>query len=407
MNVTRPLDVYLVACTSRKALYPGSAKNIYRSPLFEGSRWLAEKRSERWFVLSAKHGLLNPDQMIDPYDESLYGLDEKQLGLWASKVFNQLKQFLHPGSRVVFLAGDRYRTHLEHYLADTKIESSAPLRELGIGSQVGWLQKVIREEKRLRQMDDLYEMLSRLSRIDDERDVPLGHRKSFDTTMKGIYFFYQAGETRLSKPFTPRVVRIGTHGVSAGSKSSLWTRLRTHRGGKDGLGNHRSSIFRLHIGQCLIRRSSLELVFPTWGVGQSASTSIRASEREIEEEVSHIVSEMRLTCLRVNDDSSPDSDRAYLERNLISLLSGPDGPIDLASRSWLGKWSDRPAIHDSGLWNVNHVREEFDPVSLEVMGQYVEMTEGSKAIRGASIAPVGWRQRRANSQVMRDQMELL
>ena len=58
--------------------------------------------------------------------------------------------------------------------------------------------------------------------------------------------------------------------------------------------------------------------------------------------------------------------RADLERNAIGLLSAAAaGGIDPASPNWLGTHSNRPVICDSGLWNVNHVGEEYDPAFLE------------------------------------------
>ena len=53
-------------------------------------------------------------------------------------------------------------------------------------------------------------------------------------------------ETRSGTGAGPRVVRIGTHGLKNGSRSTLWGRLSQHRGSsRSGLGNHRGSSFRL------------------------------------------------------------------------------------------------------------------------------------------------------------------
>src|SRR4051794_27245281 len=64
--------------------------------------------------------------------------------------------------------------------------------------------------------------------------------------MRGVYFFREPGEFRAASPSSLRVVRVGTHAVSANSKSTLWKRLRAHLGTRSGGGNHRGSIFRLH-----------------------------------------------------------------------------------------------------------------------------------------------------------------
>jgi hypothetical protein len=73
---------------------------------------------------------------------------------------------------------------------------------------------------------------------------------------RGIYFFFHPDETRESSDQL-RVTRIGTHAVSEGSSTSLWDRLRTHRGAQrgtyEGGGNHRGSVFRKRVGEALIR----------------------------------------------------------------------------------------------------------------------------------------------------------
>jgi len=48
-----------------------------------------------------------------------------------------------------------------------------------------------------------------------------------------------------------RVVRVGTHGLKTGSTSTLWGRVHQHRDTREGGGNHRGSVFRLHVGQAL------------------------------------------------------------------------------------------------------------------------------------------------------------
>ena len=72
-----------------------------------------------------------------------------------------------------------------------------------------------------------------------------------DWPRRGVYFFFEPGEARSTPGIGPRVVRVGTHGLKAGSKSTVWGRLRQHRGTTAGAhaggGNHRGSIFRLHM----------------------------------------------------------------------------------------------------------------------------------------------------------------
>ena len=76
-----------------------------------------------------------------------------------------------------------------------------------------------------------------------------------DWPEKGVYFFFEPDEMRNGST-TLRVVRVGTHAVSRGSKSTLWGRLRTHKGRVAGGGNHRGSVFRKLVGYALIKREN-------------------------------------------------------------------------------------------------------------------------------------------------------
>ena len=210
-----------------------------------------------------------------------------------------------------------------------------------------------------------------------EQGKPLSHytgRVVFPA--RGVYFFIEPGEYRASNPTARRVVRVGTHAVSANSKSKLWGRLRTHRGGSEGGGNHRGSVFRLHVGSALLQRDR-ELIglIPTWSVGQSASREIRASEAEHERRVSSYIGAMSVFWVGVPDEAGRDSLRSYIERNAIALLSNQLLPVDPPSPSWLGLHSVKRDIRESGLWNLNYVSDVYEPAFLEVLNRFVDQTK--------------------------------
>ena len=327
---------------------------------------------------------------------------------WAERVRQDFNARVPPGGRVIFLAGTAYRSYLGPLFESDGRKTAAPMSALGIGSQVAWLQKVASESSRLAHMDRFYALLARVTasnagacrKLVEQTQASVRHER-------GIYFFFEEGEMRMTSPFENRVVRIGTHAVSEGSKATLWNRLRTHRGGGNGLGNHRGSIFRLHVGESLIRRGELESIFTTWGKGQSASAEVRSGEEEIELAVSQHIGEMSVSWVEVADAASADSDRAFLERNFIALLAGHTGPLDLPSANWLGRWSGREAVSHSGLWNVNHVYESFDPIALDVFEHYVEVAEGRRTRTEKPLAPSGWRLRIKTRDSASGQIELL
>jgi hypothetical protein len=46
---------------------------------------------------------------------------------------------------------------------------------------------------------------------------------------RGVYFFQETGEVRTDTGAGPRIVRVGTHALKAGSGTKLWTRLSQHK----------------------------------------------------------------------------------------------------------------------------------------------------------------------------------
>jgi hypothetical protein len=78
----------------------------------------------------------------------------------------------------------------------------------------------------------------------------------------------------------------------------------------------------------------------------------------------------------VDDEPGPGSDRAYIERNAIALASNYGSePIDPRVDGWLGHESPSEKIRGSGLWNVDHVDESYDPAFLDRLAGAVEETE--------------------------------
>ena len=187
---------------------------------------------------------------------------------------------------------------------------------------------------------------------------------------RGVYFFREPGEIRTDTGAGPRIVRVGTHALKAGSNARLWTRLSQHKGLSSGGGNHRGSIFRLIVGASLIAKRKHD--FPTWGVGNTAPAETRDGERPLEREVSQAIGKMPFLWLAIEDESGPDSLRGYIERNAIALLSNYNKPaLDPPSPEWLGHQCNRDRVRKSGLWNSNHVDESYEPSFLSCMEELV------------------------------------
>jgi hypothetical protein len=54
-----------------------------------------------------------------------------------------------------------------------------------------------------------------------------------------------------------------------------------------------------------------------------------------------------------------------------ALLSARAGAVDRPSPDWLGLWAQNERVRTSGLWNVNHVDDVYDPRFLDVLAGHV------------------------------------
>ena len=136
-------NVALVACVSKKRNYPSPAKDLNISDWFRKASTYALIVGDEWYVLSAKYGLISPDVMIDPYDETLNNMPVTSRRLWAQKVLSDLRMRLTAGDAVIILAGVKYREYLISPLRQMGCEIVIPMEGLRIGEQLSWLSKQI------------------------------------------------------------------------------------------------------------------------------------------------------------------------------------------------------------------------------------------------------------------------
>lgn len=137
-------DICLVACGSKKLPFAAEARDLYDSALFKKSRAMAERSFDRWFILSAKHGLVEPHAMLEPYNLTLNELGVAERRAWADRVWGALLRYVVPGDTVTFLAGQRYREFLAPWLQAKGVRTLVPLEGLRIGEQLRRLDEMAR-----------------------------------------------------------------------------------------------------------------------------------------------------------------------------------------------------------------------------------------------------------------------
>lgn len=163
--------------------------------------------------------------------------------------------------------------------------------------------------------------------------------------VNGLYFMFETGE---SGHQGERIVRIGSHTGNA----NLAARLKEHI-----TQNKDRSIFRKNIGRALLSRDH-DPFLEVWNLDLTKRKDRDryehlvdpAKQGKVEQAVSHyIVKQVSVSVI-----ATPSREVALkFERLCISTVS-LCGSCH-ASRGWLGNFSPKPKIRESGLWQEQHL----------------------------------------------------
>ncbi len=136
--------IVLISCVSKKLSYKSPAQELYISPLFKKNLQYAKSLNpDKILILSAKYGLLRLNEQIKPYDKTLNKMRSKEIEKWANSILKQLEKSTNMNKdEFIFLAGNNYRKFLVPHLKHYKV----PMQGLGIGKQLQWLTKRIKNE---------------------------------------------------------------------------------------------------------------------------------------------------------------------------------------------------------------------------------------------------------------------
>ena len=105
------MRIGLIACCKTKLDHSAPARDLYCSPLFRASRdWISVPgRVNAWAILSARHGLVMPDTVLDPYEQCLADMATEERAAWAASTRQQIVNTF--GNDPIFLTilGEHYR----------------------------------------------------------------------------------------------------------------------------------------------------------------------------------------------------------------------------------------------------------------------------------------------------------
>jgi hypothetical protein len=127
----------LIQCVASKKDETCKAKHLYDSTYFERMREYAEATGEPWKILSAKHGLVDPEETLAPYDA--FGLSNVQCKRIAAELDRQ------DVDSVRVIAGKKYVDPLTPELEAKGIDVVELCRGQRIGERLKTLKTMTKE----------------------------------------------------------------------------------------------------------------------------------------------------------------------------------------------------------------------------------------------------------------------
>jgi hypothetical protein len=271
-RVSGRFDIVLVSCGRAKQERPSRAADLYTSDGFHKRRALAEVTGDTWFILSAEHGLVSPDEWLAPYDLALSTTPGDYRAAWGQWVTARLAHKVGGlrAKSILVLAPAPYADAIVSLLASSGATVENPLAGLRQGEQLSWLTAELARRGRATVLSSVApyadpgplsvdELLTKL-RDDTLLLSPAEFLASDDPRMRmpGLYSWWVDAEgakllsVGLGRAVDPGLVYAGLAGATrsrSGRKSA--NTLRGRIGGMHLGGRHDFSTFRLSLGSIL------------------------------------------------------------------------------------------------------------------------------------------------------------
>lgn len=134
------VDLLLITCVKEKLSTPAPARDLYVSTLFKKERAYAERTQLPWFILSAEHGLVAPDEWLAPYERYLPDTPPSFRAAWGAWVIERLRLLAGPltGKVVEIHAGAAYIDAVKSHLVAKGATVLEPLHGLTMGQRLAW-----------------------------------------------------------------------------------------------------------------------------------------------------------------------------------------------------------------------------------------------------------------------------
>lgn len=142
LNTSDHRTIVLLSCAKTKRPTRSRAEDLYISPLFKKSLAYAKSlQPGKIFIMSAKHYLLELDELLEPYDETLNSKKEWELKNWSIEMLARLQKNSDvEKDEFIILAGEKYRRYLTPHLKNYTV----PMAGMPLGRQLKFLGSMVR-----------------------------------------------------------------------------------------------------------------------------------------------------------------------------------------------------------------------------------------------------------------------
>jgi hypothetical protein len=351
------MRIALISCSKEKKNYACPAYELYSaSNLFTLSYQYAKQNADKVYILSAKYGLVDEGQIIQPYNQTLKEMNRQQQLSWASSVVIELKKECNLVSdSFILLAGNTYCRDLIQHLPN----HSLPLDGLRMGERMAKLKRLLDGTERAASTTNT--LCERLHKLFNSMPRYTWEQISQIPFTNGIYIIFEKGDQYKGME---RIVRVGTHT----SADRLKTRLVDHFVRE----NHDGSIFRKNIGKAILNAHH-DPYLATWTIDTSKPENRNLMDKEKNAEIERRVSKylrenFTFTVFQVTDKD----ERLRMEEAIIAALNVE--PTFRPCAKWPGLYSPETEIRESGLWlkrglNGTPITENEFIRLLELCGQ--------------------------------------
>jgi hypothetical protein len=264
---SRSADLLLIGCVKQKRASAAPASELYTSDLFGKRRSYAERTGVPWFILSALHGLVSPETVIEPYDVALKDQTASYRREWGEKVVTDLIAggSVAAGSVVEVHAGASYVDAIAPGLVALGAEISQPLTGLTFGEQLSWYLRsdaatvvsaaAPTHSAICRHLGDPANSAPCL-------DFPWGRN---DLDVAGLYSWWvdESGASMLSRglgqPIDPGLVYAGLAGATSAARITVSSTLRSRVAGNHLRGGIHGSTWRKSLTAILLDQLDLDM----------------------------------------------------------------------------------------------------------------------------------------------------